>query len=501
MLLGDAHVEAPPRKPLGEEVEPGAVRHRRRHRDDPLVALRLADQRLREDLGVGWRVRRLLLLRARHHVELRHPVVLVARRLRRGVALALPGQRMDQHRPVAARLHRPQDRHQLLHVVPVDRPDIGEAQLLEQRAADRHALDQVARPPRALLERLRQQPHRALGRGLQILERLAGVEPRQVVRHRADRRRDRHLVVVQDDEQPLLHVPGVVHRLVGHARRHRPVADDADHVAHVRRPEVPRHREAEARRDRGRGMRRPERIVGALRPPGEAREPAAGPQRADPVAPPGQDLVRIALVAHVPDQLVLRRVEDRVDRHRQLHHPQPRPEMPAGHAHRRDRLGAQLVRDLRAARPSTAPSGPTAADAVEERGLRSRIGHGLAPPGPSAAASENELRREPQVPGSRAVGRKTVTRSRHQVTRFRLRALEPEQRHEGRLAALLVLAQPLARRLRVALDVEDVVADLEGEPEGLRIAAERLEVRAARGSRPTPPPRRRAPRSSAPAGR
>ena len=93
-------------------------------------------------------------------------------------------------------------------------------------------------------------------------------------------------------------------------------------------------------------MRRAERVVGALRPPGEARQPAAGPQRADPVAPPGQDLVRIALVADVPDQLVLRRVEDRVDRHRQLDDAEAGAEMPAGHADRRDRLGAQLVGHL-----------------------------------------------------------------------------------------------------------------------------------------------------------
>ena len=46
VLLGDADVEAALRKALGEQVEPGAVRHRRGHRHDPVVGLRLADQRL-----------------------------------------------------------------------------------------------------------------------------------------------------------------------------------------------------------------------------------------------------------------------------------------------------------------------------------------------------------------------------------------------------------------------------------------------------------------------
>ncbi len=90
-------------------------------------------------------------------------------------------------------------------------------------------------------------------------------------------------------------------------------------------------------------MRCAERVVLAFRALGEARQPAFLAQRANAVAPPGQDLVRIALVADVPDQLVGRRVEDRVDRDRQLDHPQRRPEMPAGLGDCGNHFGAQLV--------------------------------------------------------------------------------------------------------------------------------------------------------------
>jgi hypothetical protein len=41
----------------------------------------------------------------------------------------------------------------------------------------------------------------------------------------ADRRRDRHLVVIEDDKQALAQRPGIVHGFIGHARRHRSVAD------------------------------------------------------------------------------------------------------------------------------------------------------------------------------------------------------------------------------------------------------------------------------------
>jgi hypothetical protein len=91
-------------------------------------------------------------------------------------------------------------------------------------------------------------------------------------------------------------------------------------------------------------MRRAERVIGAFGPLGEARQPVLLAQGADPVAPPGQDLVRVALVAHVPDDLVARRVEHRVQRHGQFHHTQAGAQMPAGLRHRRDRLGPQFVR-------------------------------------------------------------------------------------------------------------------------------------------------------------
>ena len=52
-------------------------------------------------------------------------------------------------------------------------------------------------------------------------------------------------------------------------------------------------------------MRRAEGVVLALGALGEAGQPAALAQRADAVAPAGQDLVRIGLVADIPDQPVV----------------------------------------------------------------------------------------------------------------------------------------------------------------------------------------------------
>ena len=141
------------------------------------------------------------------------------------------------------------------------------------------------------------------------------IQPRQIGRHRADRRRDRHVVVVEDDDQPRVHRAGIVHRLIGHAGGHRAVADHRDDVV-LAAGEVARHRHAEAGRDRGRGVRGAERVVFALGALGEAGQAAAHAQRADAVAAAGEDLVRIGLMADVPDQPVARRVEHVVQRRR-----------------------------------------------------------------------------------------------------------------------------------------------------------------------------------------
>src|SRR3546814_5557487 len=96
---------------------------------------------------------------------------------------------------------------------------------------------------------------------------------------------------------------------------------------------VARHREAEAGRDRGRAVRRAEGVVDALLAAGESGEAAALAQGADAVAPAGEDLVRIALMRDVPDQLVPRRLEHVVQRGSQLDHAEAGTKVAAGHRH------------------------------------------------------------------------------------------------------------------------------------------------------------------------
>jgi hypothetical protein len=226
-----------------------------------------------------------------------------------------------------------------------------------------------------MCKRLGQFARDALGDFAQRQERPRRYQPRQIGRQPAHRRRDRHVVVVQDDHQPVARRLRVVHRLIGHARRHRAVADHRNRLARLVRQLVG-HRKAQRRRNRGRAVRRAERIIFALAPLGEARQPAAGAQRADAVAPPGQDLVRIALVADIPDQPVFGRVEHIMDRRGQFDHAQPAPRWPPVTDTAADRFGAQFVGKLAELRRFKLAEIGRDIDLVEQ-GRRRRISHAV----------------------------------------------------------------------------------------------------------------------------
>ena len=345
VLLGDPDVEGALGKLLGEEVEARAVRHRRGDGDDLVVLPRLGDEALGEHARVGRRVRLRLHLRAGDDVELGDAVILVVGGLRRRVALALLGHDVHEDRPLLGVAHVLQDGQQVIEVVPVDRADVVEAQLLEPRAALPEMTRVFLHARGAPLPALRQLLGELLGDVAQVEVRAARGDAREVGAERARRRRDRHVVVVQDDDEALIARTRVVQGLVGHAGPHGAVADHADDVVLAAR-EVARHRHAEAGGDRGRGVGGAERVVLALAALGEPRQAARSAQRADAVAPPGDDLVRIGLVADVPDEAVVRRVEHPVQRHGELDDAEAGAQMPARDRDGVDRLLAQLVGEL-----------------------------------------------------------------------------------------------------------------------------------------------------------
>ena len=76
---------------------------------------------------------------------------------------------------------------------------------------------------------------------------------------------------------------------------------------------------------------------------GKPDSPPSWRRRAHALAPAGQDFVRIGLVAHVPDQPVVGRVEDIVQRHGQLDRAQVGTQVAAGLGNAVEHIGAQFV--------------------------------------------------------------------------------------------------------------------------------------------------------------
>ena len=79
----------------------------------------------------------------------------------------------------------------------------------------------------------------------------------------------------------------------------------------------------------------------------ERRQAPVAADRRKLVAAAGEDLVRIGLMTDVPEDLVARRVEQRVQRDGQLARAEVGAEMPADLPHRRDDVLAHLLRDAR----------------------------------------------------------------------------------------------------------------------------------------------------------
>ena len=90
-----------------------------------------------------------------------------------------------------------------------------------------------------------------------------------------------------------------------------------------------------------------EGVVFALVALAEAGQASRLAERADAVAAPGQNLVGVGLVAHVPDQPVVGRIEHMMQGNGELDHAQTCAEMASGDRDRVDGLLAQLLRQLR----------------------------------------------------------------------------------------------------------------------------------------------------------
>ena len=196
-------------------------------------------------------------------------------------ALALHGRDVDDDRAVG-RQRLAQRAPQARHVVAVDDADVGPVELLPQQARRPEGLDRLLQ---LRAEALEGRADAAGQLGQPVLDALAGmpqlrVEPHavEVARERADVGRDRHPVVVEDDDDRRAQAAGLVDRLEGDAAGHRAVADDGDDLARVGLvAQAHALLEADGVADRGRGVAGAHDVVlGLLDRAERARGPRTG---------------------------------------------------------------------------------------------------------------------------------------------------------------------------------------------------------------------------------
>ena len=345
--LGDAHVEKLRRMPFLEIHQACPVRHRRRDGDDPVVFRRQTRKSLGKDLAVVGRRR---FSRGRHRagrrVERGDAVVHAGVGLRVRQTLALLGDHVQEPRPLDGFQVR-QDPDHLRQVVPVDRAVILKAERLEQTARHDHFLERAFHPlgqlSRGLPERhlLEDLPHLLL----EAVVVLAAGDARQVLGDRSHVRGNRHLVVVQDDQNVPSGMASVVQALVGEPAGHGAVPGHGDDVIVLPR-RIPSDRDPHGGGDRSARVSHSEGVVGRFGRADEAGEPVVLPDRGQPIPASGQHLVPVRLVPHVPHDLVLGRVEAVVERDGQLHRTETGREMSARLGHHLDDVLTQLGREL-----------------------------------------------------------------------------------------------------------------------------------------------------------
>ena len=241
-------------------------------------------------------------------------------RLGRAVAVALLRPDVDDDR--AALVERPAERVlERAQVVAGHDADVADAQVLEQAARLLRELDhRVAEPLRQLEHALPEERHPLDGPVVGGPADLPGhgeLDRREVLREGADRGADRHLVVVEDDEHPRLALADVVEGLEREAAHEGGVADDdGDPLEAV--AQVTGRGEALGDRESRAGVAAVEDIVRRLRAPREAADAVDLAERAESLEPAGEELVRVCLVAGVPDDPVARRLHEPVEDDREL---------------------------------------------------------------------------------------------------------------------------------------------------------------------------------------
>ena len=228
-------------------------------------------------------------------------------------------------------------------VVSVHRPDVAQAELLEERVAEPDGFDHLLEPVVRPAEKGQSQavPHRLRRRLHAVVAHVRDETPEEF-RHRAAAGRYRHRVVIHHEDELLRDGGAVVQGLQGLAVRKRGVPDHRDDMF-VAAARVARRRHAERGRERVAGVSRHEGVRRALVRVHERGLSAVLPQRGEGRTSFREQLPGVGLVSDVPKDAVMLGVEHVHERTRKLHGAERGREVPSVLRHDLDDFFAQGV--------------------------------------------------------------------------------------------------------------------------------------------------------------
>ena len=129
-------------------------------------------------------------------------MVFIGSRFCRLIAFTFLRDYVHQNRFVVNMFDIVKDGHKVLKIMPIDRPDIVKAELLEQRASRRHSACVFFRLTSHGAQRARQVAGDVFSQLAYSAVRAAADQSRQIGAHAPYRRCDGHVVVVEDDDKP-----------------------------------------------------------------------------------------------------------------------------------------------------------------------------------------------------------------------------------------------------------------------------------------------------------
>ena len=208
--------------------------------------------------------------------------------------------------------------------MPVDRTDVPEAEFLEQLPTMQEGLDGLFDAADHLFGRLTDEWQLIEQPGDILLEAVierGGAGLVEVLGQPTDAGADPHLVVVEDDEHVFVETGGIVERLEHDPRGKGPVADDGHRLAALFGvDQIVSGLEAQHGRDAGPRVPGDEQVINTLCRVRVAHQAPLAADRVELRIAPGHELMRVNLMARVPDQPVLREVEHLMQGDAQLDH-------------------------------------------------------------------------------------------------------------------------------------------------------------------------------------